>query len=189
LSGTVDNLAQRQAAERAARLEDVSDVVDNLNLKKANRTDAAIAIDVQDVLDHYPFYGVFDWLAAKVENGRVELTGSVFQPWHRDVLQQRVAHIEGVKAIENDVTVQPVSLSDDAIRTQAARAIYSDLMFNDFAGALHPPIHIVVEDGVLTLEGTVRSRAERVGAEAIVRNDTSAFSVENDLQVASEIPR
>lgn len=189
LTGTVDNLAQREAAEKAAGLEDVSNVVDDLQLKKANRMDAAIAVDVQNVLDHYPFYGIFDWVEAKVHDGRVELTGSVYQPWHRDVLEQRVAHIEGVKSIENDVTVQPVSLSDDAIRTQAARALYSDLMFNDFAGALHPPIHIVVADGALTLEGTVRSRAEQLGAEAIVRSDTSAFSVENNLKVASEIPR
>lgn len=188
LTGTVDNLAERNAAEKVAKLEDISQVVDNLNLKKVDRTDAAIVVDIQDVLDHYPFYGIFDWVEAHVGDGQVELTGSVYQPWHRDVLEQRVARIEGVHSIKNEVTVQPVSLTDDAIRTQAAGALYSDFMFNDFAGTLHPPIHIVVENGKLTLEGTVRSKVEKQGAEAIVRNDTSAFHVKDDLRVSGQIP-
>jgi hyperosmotically inducible protein len=189
LSGTTDSLAQKKAAAKAARLPEVEKVINKVVLAPIDRTDAAIAVDAQNVLDHYPFYGIFDWVSVHVQHGDVALNGSVYQPWHRDVLEERIADIRGVRSIENDVTVQPVSLTDDAIRMQAARALYSDFMFNEFAGALHPPIHIIVDNGTLTLDGVVRSRVEKQGAEAIVRTGTSALRVQDNLQVASEIPR
>lgn len=189
LSGTVESLAQRTAAAKAASLPEVEKVINKVVLAPTDRTDAAIAVDAQDVLDHYPFYGIFDWVSVRVQHGDVTLTGSVYQPWHRDVLEERIADIKGVRSIENDVSVQPVSLTDDAIRMQAARALYSDFMFNEFAGALHPPIHLIVDDGTLTLDGVVRSRVEKQGAEAIVRTSTSALRVRDNLRVSSEIPR
>ncbi len=50
----------------------------------------------------------------------------------------------------------------------------------------NPPIHIVVENGNITLTGLVNSRVEKAVLESIARG-TLAFRVNNQVQVESEI--
>jgi Putative phospholipid-binding domain. len=47
----------------------------------------------------------------------------------------------------------------------------------------NPPIHIIVNNGTVILEGTVNSEAQSGWAENLVRYRTDAFTVENHLQV------
>src|SRR5438128_7118882 len=44
---------------------------------------------------------------------------------------------------------------DDQIRWAASRAIYRDPMFTAYAIQANPPIHIIVENGKVTLKGMV----------------------------------
>ena len=55
-------------------------------------------------------------------------------------------------------------------------------MFWNYGLQTNPPIHVIVEHGRVTLKGAVNSEVERRMAEVIARS-SSAFSVENKLQV------
>jgi len=191
LEGTVDTLAERMEAERLAlKFDEVESVTNRITLEEVDKTPQEIAVDVKRVLDGYQLYDVFDWVEARVEpNGVVTLDGKVYQAWRQDVMEKRVARIEGVKGVVNSIEVLPVSGHDDQLRFQAARAIYTNIHFSDWAGFTQKPIHILVDRGDVTLEGVVRSKVEKVLAESLVRQNTLAFQVDNNLQVVSEMPR
>ena len=94
-----------------------------------------------------------------------------------------VARIPGVKRINNELRVLPLSRFDDQIRWAAANTIYRDPMFTAYAIQANPPIHIIVENGKVTLTGVVRNPMEKQIAETKVRTSVMAFDVTNDLKV------
>jgi hyperosmotically inducible protein len=148
--------------------------------------DADIQSDVVDSVLGYVHYGVFDSVGVGVQDGVVTLTGSVLQPWHKDDIQKRVAGLEGVREVKNQIRVQPVSIFDDRLRVQLYRQIYGASMFQRYASFANPPIHIVVENGNITLTGLVNSQVEKAVLGSIARG-TLAFRVDNQVQIESEI--
>jgi osmotically-inducible protein OsmY len=154
----------------------------------APSADADLQADVVDAVLGYVHYGVFDSVGVGVENGVVTLTGSVLQPWRKEDIQKRVARLEGVRELKNQIRVQPVSSFDDRLRAQLYRKIYGQGMFERFASMPNPPIHIVVENGNITLTGLVNSRVEKAVLESIARGSL-AFKVDNQVQIESEIAK
>ena len=152
----------------------------------APRAAADIQSDVVDAVLGYVHYGVFDSVGVGVDNGVVTLTGSVLQPWHKDDLQKRVAKLEGVREVKNQIRVQPVSIFDDRLRVQLYRQIYGAGMFQRYASFANPPIHIIVENGNITLTGLVNSQVEKAVLGSIARG-TLAFRVDNQVQIESEL--
>jgi len=152
----------------------------------AARADADIQSDVVDAVLGYVHYDVFDSVGVGVEDGVVTLTGSVLQPWHKDDLQKRVARLEGVREVKNQIRVQPVSIFDDRLRVQLYRQIYGSGMFQRYASFANPPIHIIVENGNITLTGLVNSQVEKAVLGSIAR-ETLAFRVDNQVQIESEL--
>ena len=106
-----------------------------------------------------PYYSVFDNFAYKVEGSTVTLTGKVTRPTLKSGAERVVERIEGVDKVVNRIEVLPVSPNDDRIRINTFRAIYYNPMFNRLAFQAIPPIHIIVENGDVTLEGVVNNRA------------------------------
>jgi osmotically-inducible protein OsmY len=51
---------------------------------------------------------------------------------------------------------------------------------------VNPPIHIVVENGHVTLTGVVNNNVERMLAQSIA-SSSLAFSVKNDLKTDAEV--
>lgn len=184
LGGTVATLADRDQAERLARgVDDVVSVDNQLELVTGDVSDQALADKISGVLGRFTLHDIFDWVEARVENGHVTLTGSVYQAWHQEAIPAQIEHIPGVRAIDNEIEVLPVSLADDQIRFQAARAIFRNLNFIDYSTLTNSPIHIVVKNGHVWLEGNVRSAVDKRLAEILVRTSTLAFGVTNDLRV------
>lgn len=149
-------------------------------------------ISDQQVLDavasailRHPYYGVFDSVGARVEAGVVTLTGSVNQPWRKEELERRVARVDGVREVRNQIRVQPVSFNDDRLRAELYRRIYGNSLFARYATFADPPIRIIVENGHVTLTGIVNSEVERTVLGSIARG-TLSFSVDNQVQVESE---
>ena len=56
-------------------------------------------------------------------------------------------------------------------------------MFTGYAIQANPPIHILVENGKVTLKGVVANAMEKQIAESKVRTGVLAFDVINDLQI------
>lgn len=153
------------------------------------RTDAALAKDAQRAILGYAGLTIFDNILYGVQDGVVLLRGSVQMPYRSQALEKRVAKVPGVKAVINEIRVQPVSIFDDEIRYRLARAIYGDPRFVQYAHRADPPIRIVVENGRVTLAGVVASRVEQVLLGHIARQSALSFGVTNEVEVESELDR
>ncbi len=138
---------------------------------------------VRHELRMLPYYGVFDNLAFKTDGDRVILLGQVVRPSTRSDAEARVKGIEGVSAVVNRIEVLPLSPMDDRLRRALYRSIYSNGMLQRYALQPVPPIHIVVKNGQVALEGVVGSEAERNAAFITANGVPGAFSVTNHLQV------
>jgi hyperosmotically inducible protein len=147
------------------------------------KSDSQLAEDVTHAVRMDPWYDIFDWVEGTVHNGVVTLTGEVREPFHKDDYGKIVARIPGVKQVNNELRVLPLSTFDDQIRWAAASSIYRDPMFRAAAIQPIPPIHIIVENGKVTLKGVVTTPMERQIAATKVRTNVMAFDVTNDLQV------
>jgi osmotically-inducible protein OsmY len=147
--------------------------------------DAEVQKRVAHAILREPRYGVFDSVGVAVENGVAVLQGSVYQPWLKDSLDRRVAEVDGVRGIKNDIRIAPASTYDDRLRAQLYGRIYGDEMFVRYSNWSEPPIRILVENGKVTLTGIVNSHVEQVKLGMIARG-TLAFDVKNLVEVESE---
>ena len=132
-----------------------------------DRRDTQLADKVATAISQYTRYTVFDDIGGVVENGVVTLTGKVTMPYKRSDMEKRVARIDGVKSVNNQIGVLPVSIYDDQLRSRIARAIYGSSAFWPYASMVNPPIHIIVEHGRVTLTGVVVSQVEKVLAQSL----------------------
>ncbi len=142
--------------------------------------------DVARQVQTYASFTVFDDVRASIEDGEVTLYGRVTMPFKRDDLERRVARVEGVRAVRNEIEVLPVSILDNELRVRIARAIYGHPTFWHYASMANPPIHIVVERGHVTLAGVVNNEVERVLARSLATS-LGAFSVTNELKTDAEM--
>ncbi len=151
----------------------------------AERKDLQVFNDVAKAVNHYDRFTIFDDISADVKNGVVTLEGKVTMPYKKTDIEKRVAKVEGVNHIVNNIGVLPASIFDDQLRYRIARAIYGNSSFWNYAASANPPIHIVVERGRVTLTGVVQNDVERMLARSLVTQD-GVFSVTNKLQTVAE---
>ena len=111
------------------------------------------------------------------------LSGEVTRPTLKDDAERVIKRIEGVEQVVNKIHVLPVSPFDDQIRVAAFRAIYGTPELNRYAHQAVPPIHIIVENGRITLEGVVANESDRNLAYMKALEVPGAFSVTNHLMV------
>jgi osmotically-inducible protein OsmY len=152
----------------------------------AARKDFQIAKDIVASVDRYTRFTIFDDVNANVKDGVVTLSGKVTMPFKRDDIGKRVANVDGVRSVRNDITVLPVSQWDDELRYRIARSIYNNANFWNYAAMPNPPIHIVVERGHVTLTGVVNSNVDRMLAQSLA-SQFGAFSVTNELRTDDEV--
>lgn len=144
-----------------------------------------VAREVRHELLMLPYYTIFDDLEYSVNSGTVTLLGSVVNPTLKADAERAVKRIEGVNQVNNQIKVLPPSPNDDQIRRQVARAIYSqDGLFKYSMGAV-PPIHIIVDNGHVTLKGIVDSQSDDSMAKMAANQVPGIFSVTDNLQIAN----
>jgi hyperosmotically inducible protein len=143
-----------------------------------------IAKEVHHELVLLPYYGVFDNLAYKVSpDGTVTLLGQVVRPTTKSDAENAVKHIEGVERVDNQIQVLPPSPNDDRIRRDTYRAVYGNSVLSQYAMRAVPTIHIIVDNGHVTLEGAVARQMDKQIAEMQAKQVPGVFSVTNNLQV------
>jgi hyperosmotically inducible protein len=150
------------------------------------RKDLQVAKDIATSVQRYTQFTIFDDVSARVKDGVVTLTGKVTMPYKRDDIAKRVAKVEGVRAVRDDISVLPVSRFDDELRYRIARKIYSNSNFWNYAIMPNPPIHIVVDRGRVTLTGVVNSEVDRMLARSLA-SFSGALSVTNELKTDAEV--
>jgi osmotically-inducible protein OsmY len=89
----------------------------------------------------------------------------------------------GVKDVVDNIKVSPVSNFDDRIRLSAMHAIYRDPVLGRYASDPARPIRIVVDNGKLTLYGTVENSMDKQVAGIRASQVFGAFKVQNNLEV------
>lgn len=142
-----------------------------------------ITREVRHELVMLPYYDVFDNLSFSVEGPKVTLFGQVTRPTLKSDAENVVKKIEGVEAVDNQIEVLPLSPNDDRIRMAAYRAIFSKAPLQRYQLGAVPPIHIIVKNGNIALEGVVANEGDRNIAEIAAKGVRGAFSVKNNLRV------
>ena len=153
---------------------------------QASRPESVSVKDVANEVLTYTRFTVFDDVSIGVDGGVVTLTGKVTQPYKASDIERRVARLAGVRQVRNEIQVLPLSPFDDSLRFQLARVIYGNPAFWRYAAMANPPIHILVEDGRVTLTGVVNSTVERMLAYSLA-SSSAAFSVRNELKTDAEM--
>jgi hyperosmotically inducible protein len=187
LTGTV-NLYQDKldAAKKTKKLANVTGVRNDIAVAGETVPDAQLQQKLAKKLayDRVGYYdNAFNYLALSVKDGVATINGDTLNDVAKDSALAIVARTPGVKDVVNEVTVLPVSLFDDSIRVRTARAIYRDSVLGRYAIDPVHPIRIVVDNGHVTLYGTVESAMDKTIAGMRASAVPGAFSVENKLVV------
>ena len=130
-----------------------------------------------------PQLSIFDNLAYKVDGSTVTLLGQVRNAFLKDEAGKAVKGIEGVERVSNQIEVLPASFNDDRIRREVARAIFNDPRLFPYSIQSLPPIHIIVKNGQVSLEGVVRDQADKDTAGIRANGVPGVFAVQNNLKV------
>ena len=168
--------------------------------------------EIRHELLQLPYYGVFDFLSFKYENGTVTLMGYASRPSLKTDAERAVRRVAGVDTVNDQVEVLPVSINDDNLRWQTYYAIYRDPFLSRYApgggllwGHRHPfgrgfmafgpsrfpgsepagdyPIHIIVKNGRITLLGVVDNESDKTVAGMRARGVSGSFGVDNELML------
>jgi hyperosmotically inducible protein len=187
LTGIATSLPTSREAEKQARKE--AKQVDNqirVHIEEPVK-EAELKEGIRRAILGYPYYEIFDYVEFGMNDGAILLLGSVSQPHKKRIIEERVARVPGVRAIQNDIDVQSFTTFDTELRASIVRQIYGDIRFAQYTNRAHPPIRILVDNGHVTLAGWVNSQVDRALLENIARS-TPSFTVTNHLRVDGEVP-
>jgi osmotically-inducible protein OsmY len=182
LTGITVRYLDLREADRLARKEAKS-VVNLLRVvPEVPRSDKEIRADAERAVLRWERYGPFDAVAIEVQEGTVRLTGWVESPFKRGEVEERLAHVDAVRDVLNDLRVQGFSQGDVRLRREIHAKIYADPLFERWAGLPDPPVRVYVNRGRVTLAGTVGSAVEQTAVGHIARG-TLAFTVDNLVKI------
>jgi hyperosmotically inducible protein len=94
-----------------------------------------------------------------------------------------VKHLPGVTDVVNNIKVLPLSPFDNRIRAAEYRAIFGFSNLYRYAMGANPSVHIIVDNGHVTLKGVVANEADRNLAYIRANSVPGVFSVTNDLLI------
>lgn len=147
------------------------------------RAEERIAREVRHELLMLPYFGVFDYIAGRVDGFNVTLVGQVVRPTLKSDAENVVKRIEGVEKVDNQIEVLPPSPIDDRLRLRLFRAIYGYPALQRYQLGVQKPIRIIVKNGRVTLEGVVDSDGDKNLAGLRANGVSGIFAVTNNLQV------
>jgi hyperosmotically inducible protein len=185
LTGTVDLYQQKLDAAKKVRKLDQVQGVRNLIAVSSSAPDAELQAKLERKL-HYDRIGYdnqFNFVDVSVKNGAATLTGATLNDMGRNSAVSSANNMPGVNDVVDNIKVLPVSGFDDRIRISAVRAIYRDPVLGRYATDPAKPIRIVVDNGNLSLYGTVATAMDKQVAGMRASQVFGAFSVQNNLAV------
>jgi osmotically-inducible protein OsmY len=167
-----------------ASMKDPKDNKPGLQIERDHSQDQRrLEREVRHELVTLPYYDVFDNLEYRVDGGQVTLSGQVVRPTLKSSAERVVKNIEGVENVTNNIEVLPVSPNDDRLRVAVYRAIYGHTALQRYGIRSVPPIHIIVKNGNVTLEGVVANEGDKNIANIQANAVSGVFSVKNNLRV------
>jgi hypothetical protein len=149
----------------------------------AGRTLDNLEWTIHERIAALPAYGVFDTIRFEVQGKTVTLTGQVVSDNVRQKAERAVKQLDGVAQVINRIEVLPSSRRDEVLRKNVYRAIYEEPA-KDGGAPVTPPVHIIVKNGWVTLEGVVDSDEDRAAAHLRAMQVTAHVS--DNLRVARD---
>lgn len=181
LSGNEETIYEKnQAAQETRDVAENYQVINNIKVANPYVPDSVIVKNVQKRIFSNVFYSVFDWVTVNYKDGIVTLKGWVHLPWYKSQFQKEAEKVVGVKSVDNELQN---TFGPGNIGIRAARLIYNDPMFEGMEYDSDPPIHIIVNNGTVLLEGSVMSEAQSGWASNLVRYYTGAITIKDNLNV------
>ena len=190
LTGTVDVYQKKLDVEKKVRkTKDVKGVRNLVEVAGMSVSDQQLQAELNKKLV-YERVGyrdnAFSYYTLGVKDGVVTVGGETYNDVARDAALSEVRHMAGVKDVIDNIKVLPVSINDDHIRMRTARAIYRDPVLSRYATDPARPIKIIVDNGHVTLYGTVENTMDKQVAGMRANGVFGAFSVQNNLIVQSD---
>jgi hyperosmotically inducible protein len=146
--------------------------------------------DLGDAVRHelvmLPYYNIFDDLGYQVDGSTVILTGDVTQPVLKSDAENVVKRIPGVTNVVNNIKVLPLSPFDNQTRRAVYRSVFGYAGLYRYAMGTQPSIHIIVDNGHVTLKGVVDNEGDKNLAYIRANGVPGVFSVTNELRVAEK---
>ena len=187
LTGTVSLYQDKlDAAKKVKKLANVAGVRNQIVVAGATVSDAQLAQKLARKLAEISpgeLQYCFNNLTLAVKDGAVMVGGETVNYTARESAIAIVQRMPGVKDVVNEVKVLPTSIFDDQLRIRTARAIYRDSVLGRYATDPVDPIRIIVDNGHVTLYGTVQSEMDKNIAGIRANGVFGAFSVENKILV------
>jgi hyperosmotically inducible periplasmic protein len=144
--------------------------------------DTQIQAEVQKSLDNKKFKNV----SAMVLDGNVTLTGSVDVYADKENLDNRIHHVKKVKGVDNEVQVSGPAVEDATLRDKLAEKLAYDRV--GYGTTAFNSISIGVQNGVVTLGGTVYGPPDKDSALSLVENTPGVKDVVDNIEVAPLSP-
>ncbi len=185
LSGNVALYQQKlDAAKKIRKLDKVQGVRNEIAVS-TTAPDGELAANLERKLyyDRIGYDNQFNFVDVAVNKGVATLNGETRTDVGRDSALSLVNNMPGVKDVIDNIKVAPVSGFDDRIRISAMHAIYRDPVLGRYATDPAKPIRIVVDNGKLSLYGTVASAMDKQIAGIRANQVFGVFSVQNNLEV------
>ena len=179
LTGFVKSYSQKWEAEEAAKsVAAVAAVANDIEVRLPNmdkRPDPEIARDaVNAIKTQLPTTA--DHIRVIVQNGWVTLEGDVEWQYQRNLAEMAVTRIKGVMGVYNQIQVKP-RLAPTDVKRKIEEALKRS------AEVEAKNITVEVDDGEVTLKGTVHSWVERKEVEKAAWQAPGVTKVHNKLTV------
>lgn len=142
--------------------------------------------EIRSALIKLPYYGVFDYLEFSLDGRTVTLQGYATRTSVKKDAEAAVHEVKGVEEVVNNIEMLPLSSSDDQIRRAVYRAVYGTPALQRYGVGANPPIHIIVKQGNVWLEGVVSNENDKNIAGIQANGVGGTFTVKNNLQIESK---
>ncbi len=183
LSGTVNSLVEKVAAERAARrVRGVQAVAQEIAVDSGSthrHMDAEIADRALKILN-WDLEVPDERIQVAVEHGIVTLTGTVMYQYQKQAVERDVGKLGGVTEVVNKIDIQPTAnqvIDPDTVHVKIQNALQRTVALE----ATH--IAVAVQGSLVTLRGKVKTWWERSIAENAAWSSPGVTEVDNQLIV------
>jgi osmotically-inducible protein OsmY len=178
-------LARSAAVEDAEVVPGVTDVINALNVRIPSTiqlpTDADLKISIGNMLAANPDIDP-SRITVMVQEGWVTLKGSVDAHWKKSFIETVVALPRGVSDVESSLTVVPTKgIADQGTADEIVAALKRHALMVEDAD----DITVSVEEGRVTLSGTVPNASARKVAGIIASYTYGVTDVTNELEVVA----
>ena len=128
------------------------------------------------------YYNTFDYISWQVNGSTVTLNGRTATLGTKSEAARAVKDIPGVTQVVNNIEELPPSPFDDQIRREALRQVENHGPAQYF-GWPNPDVHIIVENGRITLEGYVSRKSDSDSLNILANGIQGVFQVTNNLKI------